>query len=167
MRNVHIGGVYGLYLSLGSNQGDRRYYIQEAIRMLDEGLKMQHSAISSLLEFSSWGFDGADFLNCVVRYDIPSVGQDLLLHARAVLGLAKEIEHRLGRRQGIAFDSTGKRVYQDRPIDIDILFVGDLRVNEPLLTIPHKLIRERDFVKVPLQEVATPEIRSVFPEIFA
>ena len=157
----------GLYLSLGSNQGDRRYYILEAVRMLDEGLGMPHSALSRLLEFPSWGFAGADFLNCAVRYDIPAAGQDLRLHARSVLALAKEIENSLGRRQEVVFDSVGKRIYRDRPIDIDILFYGMLRLDEPDLTIPHKLISERDFVKIPLRDVSLPDIQSAFPEIFA
>ena len=158
---------FGLYLSLGSNQGDRRHNILEAVRMLDEGLNMSHSTLSGLLEFPSWGFDGADFLNCAVRYDIPAAGQDLRLHARAVLRLAKAIEKRLGRCQECICDVEGRRIYQDRPIDIDILFYGPLQMDSAELTVPHKLIGERDFVKVPLQEIATPEIRSLFPEIFA
>ena len=157
----------GLYLSLGSNQGDRRHNILEAVRMLDERLGMPHSALSRLLEFPSWGFAGSDFLNCVVRYDIPAAGQDLRLHAQSVLALAKEIENSLGRRQDVVFDTEGRRIYRDRPIDIDILFYGPLRMDSAVLTIPHKLIRERDFVKIPLQEVAEPDIRSAFPEIFA
>ena len=159
--------TYGLYLSLGSNQGDRRENILEAVQRLDEGLKVPHSAFSRLLAFPSWGFSGVDFLNAAVRYDIPAAGQDLRLHALAVLALAKEIENRMGRRQEVVFDGTGKRIYRDRPIDIDILFYGPLRREDSVLTVPHPLIGERDFVKVPLQEVATPELRSSFPEIFA
>ena len=158
---------HGLYLSIGSNRGDRRKNILEAVRMLDEGLRVRHAALSGLSEFPSWGFDGADFLNCAVRYDIPAAGQDMRLHARAVLGLAKEIESRLGRTREILFDEAGNRIYRDRPIDIDILFYGPLRMDEPSLTIPHKLIGERDFVKIPLREVAMPDIRSAFPELFA
>ena len=159
--------TYGLYLSLGSNQGDRRENILEAVRRLDEGLKIPHSALSRLLAFPSWGFSGAPFLNAAVRYDIPAAGQDLRLHALSVLTLAKEIETRMGRRREDLFDAAGKRVYRDRPIDIDILFYGPLRTEDPVLTVPHPLIGERDFVKVPLREVAAPELRSAFPEIFA
>ena len=160
-------GTNGLYLSLGSNQWDRRKHILEAVRRLDEGLGMPYSAISRLLEFPSWGFAGADFLNCVVRYDIPAAGQDLRLQARSVLRLAKDIENEMGRRQELVFDKEGKRIYRDRPIDIDILFYGSLTMNEKDLTIPHALIRERDFVKIPLREVSLPDIQSTFPEIFA
>ena len=60
-----------LYLSLGSNQGDRSANLLQAVRMLDEGLKMPHSALSGLLAFPSWGFEGPEFLNCAVRYELP------------------------------------------------------------------------------------------------
>ncbi len=155
-----------LYLSLGSNLGDRAANLYEAVRRLDEGLKMPHSAFSDLLPFPTWGFAGPDFLNCVVRYEIPQAGQDPVLFAYAVLDLAKRIEAEMGRRpEEDGLD--GLRVYHSRPIDIDILFYGDLKLDEPRLTIPHKMMTFRDFVLVPLRQVASPALRAQNPGLFA
>ena len=156
-----------LYLSLGSNQGDRSANILQAVRMLDEGLKMPHSALSGLLAFPSWGFNGAEFLNCVVRYDLPAAGQDLRLHAYSILDLAKRIEAQMGRLPDPADELSGERIYHDRPIDIDILLYGDLNMDEPRLTVPHKLMMARGFVLVPLRQVATAHLRAQIPGIFA
>ena len=155
-----------LYLSLGSNQGDRSANLLQAVRKLDEGLKMPHSALSGLLEFPSWGFEGPEFLNCAVRYDLPDAGQDPVLHAYAILDLAKRIEAEMGREPEEP-SPEGPRVYHDRPIDIDILLYGDLSMDEPRLTIPHKLMMYRGFVLVPLRQVASPRLRAQIPGIFA
>ena len=155
-----------LYLSLGSNLGDRRANLLEAVRQLDEGLAVPHGALSDLLAFPSWGFAGAEFLNCAVRYDLPDAGQDPLLHARAILALAKGIESRMGREPSAATPD-GPRTYQDRPIDIDILLYGNLRLQDPLLTIPHKWMMDREFVLVPLRQVASGRLRAQNPGLFA
>ena len=155
-----------LYLSLGSNQGDRSANLLQAVRMLDEGLKMPHSALSGLLAFPSWGFEGPEFLNCAIRYDLPDAGQDPVLHAYAILDLAKRIEAEMGREAEVV-PPEGPRVYHDRPIDIDILLYGDLTMDEPRLTIPHKLMMYRGFVLVPLRQVASPRLRAQIPGIFA
>ena len=155
-----------LYLSLGSNQGDRSANLLQAVRKLDEGLKMPHSALSGLLAFPSCGFEGPEFLNCAVRYDLPDAGQDSVLHAYAILDLAKRIEAEMGREPEDP-SPEGPRVYHDRPIDIDILLYGDLTMNEPRLTIPHKLMMYRGFVLVPLRQVASPRLRAQIPGIFA
>ena len=134
--------------------------------MLDEGLKMPHSALSGLLAFPSWGFEGPEFLNGAVRYELPDAGQDPVLHAYAILDLAKRIEAEMGREPEEP-SPEGPRVYHDRPIDIDILLYGDLSMDEPRLTIPHKLMMYRGFVLVPLRQVASPRLRAQIPGIFA
>ena len=154
-----------LYLSLGSNQGDRAANLQQAVRMLDEGLKVPHSALSEFLSFPSWGFDGADFLNCAVRYDLPQAGQDPELHALAILDLAKAIEKALGRSPEPVLPD-GARAYQDRPIDIDLLAYGTLKMDTPRLTLPHKLMEVRDFVLTPLRQIASENLLAQFPGLF-
>ena len=154
-----------LYLSLGSNQGDRAANLQQAVRMLDEGFKVPHSALSEFLSFPSWGFDGADFLNCAVRYDLPEAGQDPALHALAILNLAKAIEKALGRSPEPVLPD-GARAYQDRPIDIDLLVYGTLKMDTPRLTLPHKLMEVRDFVLTPLRQVASESLLAQFPGLF-
>ena len=60
-----------LYLSLGSNQGDRRLNIEHAVSMLNVELKKPYKAISSLLETEPWGFESEEkFINAVVRYEL-------------------------------------------------------------------------------------------------
>ncbi len=134
------------YLSLGTNLGDRRRNIDEALRMLDEGIGVHYTALSSVIESKSRGFDGGDFLNCAVCYDCS-------LAPRELLGLCKDIEHRMGRREIVEYAPDGSRIYHDRIIDIDILLYGDLKLDEPDLRIPHPGMREREFVMRPLMEI--------------
>ena len=53
----------------------------------------------------------------------------------------------------LEYDEAGERIYHNRPIDIDILLFGEHRIDCPELTIPHKLMYERDFVMIPLKEI--------------
>lgn len=155
-----------LYLSLGSNVGDRKMNIKQALGMLDDAFPGARTALSEVLEFPSWGFDSADFLNCVARYSLPSAGQSPLLHGLCILETCKRIERSLGRQEDLRFDGNGRRIYGDRPIDIDILFYGCDRIDTDRLTVPHKLMRERDFVMVPLRQIAESDVIASFPEIF-
>lgn len=135
-----------VYLSLGSNLGDRRANIDEALRRLDKAVGRPYDALSSIIETPSWGFDGPDFLNCVVRYRTARRPETLLK-------ICKRIERAMGRRGELEYDAEGRRIYRDRPIDIDILLCGDERVDTPELQIPHPLMHEREFVMRPLAEI--------------
>ena len=59
----------------------------------------------------------------------------------------------MGRRENLEYDAEGRRIYHDRPIDIDILLYGDETVDTPDLKIPHPLMKQRDFVMRPLEEI--------------
>ena len=135
-----------VYLSLGSNQGDRQARIAEALRRLDKAVGRPYDALSSVIETPAWGFDGPPFLNCVVRYRTARRPETLLK-------ICKRTERAMGRRGAPEYGADGLRIYRDRPIDIDILLVGDLSVDTPELTIPHPLMREREFVMRPLAEI--------------
>ena len=144
-----------LYLSLGSNQGDRRLNIEHAVSMLNIELKKPYKAISSILETEPWGFESENqFLNAVVLYELylPE-GYNAEAEALMVLEICKDIERKLGRTGEPQYDEKGERVYTSRPIDIDILLFGDDRIECPELTVPHKLMYERDFVMIPLKEI--------------
>lgn len=141
-----MGKKTDIYLSLGTNVGDRRANIISALNALDEGIGCHYSALSSIMESKSWGFDGADFLNCAVLYK-----SDILPHE--LLVLCKSIEYDMGRRERIEYAADGSRIYHDRIIDIDILLYGDEKINTPELTVPHPMMREREFVTVPLSEI--------------
>ena len=135
-----------VYLSLGSNQGDRQARIDEALRRLDKAVGRPYDALSSVIETPAWGFDGPPFLNCVVRYRTARRPETLLK-------ICTRIERAMGRRGAPEYGADGRRIYRDRPIDIDILLYGDLSVDTPELTIPHPLMREREFVMRPLAEI--------------
>ena len=160
-----------LYLGLGSNLGDREANIKAALTALNRSYG-RYKRLSRIIETAPEGFDSPNaFLNCVVRYSVRRWSDDNWLDCVHILGRIKEIERRLGRDVPQQYDApevddAGERVYRDRPIDIDILFYGDYRGGDRLLTVPHPRIAERDFVLRPLREIATPTLRSLFPEYF-
>jgi 2-amino-4-hydroxy-6-hydroxymethyldihydropteridine diphosphokinase len=154
-----------LYLGLGSNQGKRQENLLEALRLLDESFGAHYSALSHFIETPSWGFKGAKFLNACVLYRIYRQGSPEE-HGREILRICKAAERALGREDTPEYAADGSRVYKDRTIDIDILFYGAERIGLPELTVPHPLIAQRDFVKIPLAEIAKPSLKKAFPEIF-
>lgn len=129
------------YLSLGTNLGDKRKNIAEAINNIGElvGDVVRQSA---LYETEPWGFRSDNrFVNAAVCVDTQ-------LSPRRLLEVTQRIEMEMGR----TLKSAGGE-YHDRIIDIDILLYGDLHIDEPDLKIPHPLMHERDFVMTPLNEI--------------
>lgn len=129
------------YLSLGTNLGDKRKNIAEAIKNIGElvGDVVRQSA---LYETEPWGFRSDNrFVNAAVCVDTQ-------LSPRRLLEVTQRIEREMGR----TLKSDGGE-YHDRIIDIDILLYGDLYIDEPDLKIPHPLMHERDFVMTPLNEI--------------
>lgn len=130
-----------LYLGLGSNLGNRRALIEKAVSLVAERVG-RVSALSSFYESEPWGFVSDNiFLNAAAAVETE-------LEPLEVLGRIKEIERELGRVK-----KTSER-YEDRPVDIDILFYGDAVINLPELTVPHPLMLMRRFVMEPLAEIA-------------
>ena len=144
-----------LYLSLGSNQGDRAGNIEKALSLLNIELKTPYKALSSLIETEPWGFESDEmFINAAVLYQLHlPKGYNPEAEGLMILEICKDIERRLGRTGGPVYDEKGERVYSSRPIDIDILLFGDNKIDCPELTVPHKLMHERDFVMIPLNEI--------------
>jgi len=128
------------YLGLGSNVGDRRANLQAAVDALPA-----HGALvlasSSTYDTDPVGevLDQPPFLNACVRIET-SLGPEELLDA------CKAIEGELGRRQG------GPR-HGPRPIDVDVLLLGDEPYQSERLTIPHAQATTRRFVLIPLLEL--------------
>ena len=145
-----------LYLSLGSNMGDREANIETAISLLNIELKTPYKAVSSLLETEPWGFESDQkFLNAAVHYELKlKKGYNPEAEGLMILEICKDIERRLGRTGGPEYGEGGERIYHSRPIDIDILLFGDNRIDCPELIVPHKLMYERDFVMIPLKEIS-------------
>ena len=115
-----------------------------------------YTAVSSLLETEPWGFESeGKFLNAAVRYQLRlRKGYNPEAEGLMILEICKDIERRLGRTGKPQYDEKGERVYADRPMDIDILLFGDNKIDCEELTVPHKLMYERDFVMIPLREIA-------------
>ena len=154
-----------VYLGLGSNMGEREVNLLKAMNLLDQAFGMHPERISRIVETPAWGFEGPDFLNLCVMYRLPVKGSPEEQGLK-ILRQAKEIEKALGRTEEPLFDADGRRVYGDRPIDIDILLMGTNVINTQELTVPHPLIGQRDFVKKPLLEISKPNVREAFPKIF-
>ena len=144
-----------VYLSLGSNMGDRAANIENAVSLLNIELKTPYKAISSFLETEPWGFESDEkFLNAAVHYQLQlKKGYSPEAEALMILEICKDIERRLGRTGNPQYDENGQRIYTSRPIDIDILLLGDYNIDCEELTVPHKLMWERDFVMIPLNEI--------------
>ena len=155
-----------LYLSLGSNMGDRRANIETALVLLNEALGIEYKALSSIIETPSWGFEAPDFLNCAVLYALPRKRVSAEVQALEILDAVKRVERALGREESVEVDSEGRRIYHSRPIDVDILFFGTHVIAHPRLQVPHPLMAQRDFVMRPLREIANSRIMSAFPDIF-
>lgn len=152
-------GIAEVYLGLGSNLGDRRANIDNAISLLDNTEGISVEKVSDVIETEPWGFESEDrFLNCAVRC---VVERETVSPAR-LLEICKDIEGQLGRRESIEYDAKGERIYHSRTMDIDILLYDSLVVDEKTLKIPHPLMSERDFVMVPLRRIVSGRIRSKF-----
>lgn len=151
-----------IYFSLGSNVGDRKKNIKEALRRMDEAFERHYSSLSEFIETEPMGFVGGLFLNAAVLYRTSSFAGG----AMDVLDRVKAIERAMGRTDGPEYDAEGKRIYHSRIIDIDILFYGSERIDNARLTIPHKDILARPFVMAPLKEIAEPSLTKAFPEYF-
>lgn len=133
--------MHTVYLSLGSNLGDREATMRRAIGLLNERAGCVDRQ-SSFIETEPWGFESTNkFLNMCVRL-LTTLSPEQLLMA------TKQIERELGRTQ-----KSVNGQYHDRPIDIDILMYDDLQLSTPDLTLPHPHMQEREFVMIPLREI--------------
>jgi 2-amino-4-hydroxy-6-hydroxymethyldihydropteridine diphosphokinase len=127
-----------IYLSLGTNLGQRQHNLLRTIAGLEE--EMVITAVSPIYQTPPWGFtDQPDFLNLCLAATT-SLTPDDLLH------FIKKLEKRLRREQAVRW---GPRL-----IDIDILFYDDLVSRSEELTIPHPQVARRAFVLVPLADIA-------------
>jgi 2-amino-4-hydroxy-6-hydroxymethyldihydropteridine diphosphokinase len=128
------------YLGLGSNVGEREDNIRRAVELLEErGVDVE--AVSSLYETEPVGeiLDQPDFLNAAARIRTG-------LEPIELLDVCKEVEAELGR----VF--AGPR-HGPRPIDVDVLLLGDLEFDHERLTLPHAEVTSRLFVLAPLLEL--------------
>ena len=128
-----------VYLSLGSNIGNRQKYIESAIELIGKTQRIKILKKSGLYETSPVGYVEQDlFLNAVIKIETD-------FSAREILKIINKIENELDRKREIKWGP--------RTIDIDILIFSDKKINETDLIIPHKEMLNRLFVLVPLIEI--------------
>ena len=128
-----------MVLALGSNIGDKAQNIDLACTLIANEIGLITNK-SSFFKNPSDGFESQnEFVNTCIKVETK-------LSCHDVLKSLQSIEKRMGRVKT-------KPIYEDRIIDIDIIFYGDLIINEPNLKIPHPRYHERSFVLLPLKEL--------------
>jgi len=131
--------VTTVYLGLGSNLGNRKENIKQALKSLRAN-KIQIKKLSSIIETDPVGGPPqGKFLNGVAKATTS-------LSPKKLLSTVKSIEKILGRKKGPK--------YGPRTIDIDILLYGQKQIKSSKLTIPHPEMFKRDFVMRPLKQIA-------------
>ena len=131
-----------IFLSLGSNIGDKKLNIKNALSVLSEYVNIKKE--SSLYESDPLLFENQDnFYNLVIEIEFEKSAVDLL-------NIIKNIEIKLGRQKTFR--------YGPRIIDIDILFFNNQIIQEENLTIPHYDWHNRKFVVEPLSELINQKI---------
>ena len=136
-----------VYLSLGSNLGDKINNLQTTINLIDSKVG-DVLLISSVYQTKAVGFVGEDFLNCCVSLRTS-------MEPKILIKELINIESQNGRLR------SNRNIYESRSIDIDILFYEDKIINQHNLTIPHPRMNERDFVIKPLLDIAKSKIHPV------
>lgn len=131
--------MHTYYLHLGSNKGDRTSYLSNAIKQITAKIG-QVTDQSAIYQTEPWGKkDQDEFLNMAIKVESNLAPED-------ALNAAKKIETDMG--------SEKKEKWGPRIIDIDILYCDDLIMEKDNLVIPHPHIYERNFVLIPLMEIA-------------
>ncbi|MBW8383849.1 MAG: 2-amino-4-hydroxy-6-hydroxymethyldihydropteridine diphosphokinase [Youngiibacter sp.] len=131
-----------VYLSLGTNMGDRLENLREALFLVDEGVRVDR--VSSVYETEPWGFEDQDrFLNIALSGETD-------LSPIELLDFTQSIERAMKRVKTVR--------YGPRVIDVDILLYEGVAMDTERLTIPHPRMSERAFVLVPLREIAMDDV---------
>lgn len=135
-----------VYLSLGSNEGNRLNWLRKAVDKLSELGAIV--SMSSVYETAAWGMDAqGDFLNIAICFETK-------LEANSLLRATQQIENELGRVRTIRWGP--------RTLDIDILLYNNEIIKTDGLTVPHPYMQERRFVLVPLAEIAAEVTHPIF-----
>ena len=138
--------THKLYLSLGSNLGNREENLRRALALIDERVGSVYR-VSSPMETEPVGFSSTNkFINlvCLVH---------TMMSPMSCLRETQKIEQELGRTQKSTC-AEGTLQHFDRTIDIDLLTYDNIAMDTPELTLPHPRMQERDFVMRPLEEIS-------------
>jgi len=139
--------MINVFLLLGSNLGDRRAYLHQAIQHIEDDVAPL-TKTSAIYETQSWGkTNSPDYLNQVVLLQTE-------LPAQTVLQKILHIEWVIGR--------TREEKWGPRIIDIDLLFYGDAIIDQPGFIVPHPELHKRRFTLDPLAEIAPDFMHPLF-----
>jgi 2-amino-4-hydroxy-6-hydroxymethyldihydropteridine diphosphokinase len=128
------------YLGLGSNVGDAAGHLRAAVELLEaEGVEVDAVSSTYVTEPVGEILDQPDFLNAAARIRTQ-------LEPEELLDACKRVEAERGR----SFDAPR---HSPRPLDVDLLLLGDLELSTERLTLPHREVTTRRFVLVPLLEL--------------
>ncbi|RAP32326.1 2-amino-4-hydroxy-6-hydroxymethyldihydropteridine diphosphokinase [Candidatus Marinamargulisbacteria bacterium SCGC AG-414-C22] len=137
-----------ILIGLGSNIGDKEGYLNNALEHLSQHDSVEVVAVSGFSETKAESqVDQPHYINAAATIKT-------ILNIREFFDLTCSIEQKLGR------DSKGNK--DPRTIDIDILFFNDSIISEDDLIVPHPLLHEREFVLVPLSEIAPQWVHPIF-----
>jgi len=140
-------GKVDIYLSLGSNVGDRENNLRKAVDLISSNPNINVVKVSSIYETEPMYLkDQNSFYNVVLQ-----AHTGIELGPFEMIGFLKGIEYDFGRRGS-------EKKYGPRIIDIDLLYYGEMVIESDFLTLPHPGIEERKFVLAPLSEIA-PELK--------
>lgn len=135
-----------VYLSLGSNLGDKQFNIRRAIDEIAENVG-RIVRQSSIISTEPWGFQSDnEFANACIAVETT-------FSPLQILDITQAIERAMGRTEK---SQSGQ--YHDRIIDIDILLYDQITYADSRLVIPHPLMWQRDFVMIPLREICDVEL---------
>lgn len=144
-----------LYLSLGTNLGNREANIERAIQLIEQRIG-QVTRCATPIETAPVGFESTHaFLNSAVAVSTN-------LPTEEILSITQRIEREMGRTH-----KSENGIYHDRIIDIDLLFYGDKIINEDDLRLPHPHLTQRLFVLEPLAEIAPDLIHPFYGKTIA
>ena len=128
------------YLGLGSNVGDSAGHLRAAVELLEaEGIEVDAASSTYVTEPVGEILDQPDFLNAAVRIRTE-------LEPEELLDACKRVEGERGRRLDLPRHSP-------RPLDVDLLLLGEIEMSNDRLTLPHREVTTRRFVLVPLLEL--------------
>jgi len=137
-----------VYLSIGSNKGDKLKHLQNAINAIYNKIGVVKS-ISKVFETPALGFDGDVFFNACLLIETA-------LKPNKILQELLQIETKIGRTR------SKKAGYESRVIDLDILFIEDTIIDTKALQVPHPELQNRRFVLEPLATIAAAIVHPVF-----
>lgn len=130
--------MHRVIIALGSNIGDRTFYMQAAVHYIN-AIVGEVADSSPIVETEAWGFKSEPFLNQIVVVYTEQLPMQLL-------DTLQDIEKALGRTEKSGVDESGNPIYHPRTIDLDILDYDGVKFQNERLTLPHPQVFNRDYI---------------------